>query len=107
MVFGSRLKLLRLLWAGLLWWLAQLAGTAAYAQGTGEIRLQVNDPTGAALQASGHVSGPSADRNFRTDARGAVSLGGLEFGQYRLEVSMPGFASRSLTMDVNTAAPVK
>jgi outer membrane receptor protein involved in Fe transport len=33
-------------------------------------------------------------------------LGGLEFGQYRLEVSRPGFASRSLTIDVNTPAAV-
>jgi hypothetical protein len=109
MVFGTRTKLPRFLRAGFLLLVVQLGGTAAYAQSTGEIRLQVKDPTdptGAALQASGHVSGPSADRTFRTDARGAVSLGDLEFGQYRLEVSRPGFASRYLTIDVNTPAPV-
>ncbi len=106
MVFGTRSKLTRFVWASFLFFVAQLAGTAAYAQSTGEIRLQVKDPSGAALQASGHVAGPATDRAFRTDARGAFSLSGLAFGRYRLEISRPGFASRSVYIDINTPTPV-
>ncbi len=106
MVFGTRSKLTRFVWASFLLFVAQLAGTAAYAQSTGEIRLQVKDPSGAALQASGHVAGPATDRAFRTDAQGAFSLGGLPFGRYHLEVSRRGFASRSITIDLNTSTPV-
>jgi hypothetical protein len=86
MVFGTRSKLIRFVWASFLSFVTQLAGTAAYAQSTGEIRLQVKDPSGAALQASGHVAGPTTDRAFRTDAQGAFSLSGLAFGQ-RIEGS--------------------
>ena len=106
MVFGTRSKSTRFVRTSFLLFVAQLAGIAAYAQSTGEIRLQVKDPSGAALQASGHVAGPATDRTFRTDAHGAFSLGGLAFGRYDLEVSRPGFASRSITVDINTPAPV-
>jgi hypothetical protein len=106
MVFGTRSKLTRFLRSSFLLFVAQLAGTVAYAQSTGEIRLQVKDPSGAALPASGHVVGPAIDRAFRTDAQGAFSLGGLAFGRYRLEISRSGFATRSITVDVNSPAPV-
>jgi outer membrane receptor protein involved in Fe transport len=106
MVSGTRSKWTRLVLANFLLIVAQLAGTAAYAQATGEIRLQVNDPAGAALQASGHLAGPDTDSTFRTDAHGAFSLSGLAFGRYHLDVSRPGFASRSITIDINTPAPV-
>ena len=48
---------------------------------TGEIRLQVKDPSGAALRASGRVTGPGTNRTFQTDAQGAFSLSGLAFGR--------------------------
>jgi len=73
---------------------------------SGELRLQVNDPTGAALQAGGRIAGPGADRTFQTDAHGAVSFSGLKFGRYRVEISRSGFATRTLTVDVNSATPV-
>jgi hypothetical protein len=106
MVFGTRSKLIRFIGTGFLLFVAQLAGLIAHAQGTGEIRLQVKDPSGAALQASGHVTGPAIDRAFRTDAQGTVSLAGLAFGQYRLDISRTGFAPRSITVDINSPAPV-
>jgi hypothetical protein len=106
MVFGTRSKLARFVRASFLLFVAQLAGAAAYAQSTGEIRLQVNDPSGAALQASGHVAGPATDRAFRTDAQGGFSLSGLAFGRYHMEISRLGFVSRSITIDINTPTPV-
>src|ERR1700742_82526 len=106
MVFGTRSKLIRFVLAGFFLLMAQLLLTTAYAQSTGGIRLQVNDPSGAALQARGRLSGPSTDRTFRTDAHGATSLDGLAFGRYRLDVSRLGFASRFITVEVNSAIPV-
>jgi outer membrane receptor protein involved in Fe transport len=73
---------------------------------TGEIRLQVKDPSGAALSAKGWVSGPGTNHTFQTDAQGAYSLSGLAFGRYRLEVSRIGFASRVITVDVKSARAV-
>lgn len=73
---------------------------------TGELRLKVTDPTGAALPASGRIAGPGADRTFQTDAQGAFSLSGLKFGLYRVEISRSGFATRILTINVSSATPV-
>ena len=73
---------------------------------SGELRLQVNDPTGAVLKAGGRIVGPGADRTFQTDAQGAASFSGLKFGLYRVEISRTGFATRILTVNVNSATPV-
>jgi outer membrane receptor protein involved in Fe transport len=66
----------------------------------GEIRLQVNDPSGAGLRANGSITGPGTSRSFQTDARGAASLGGLSFGKYQIEISSPGFDARVIEIDV-------
>jgi outer membrane receptor protein involved in Fe transport len=106
MVSGIRSRLTRLFLASFLLFVAQLAGRAAYAQSTGEIRLQVNDPSGTALQASGRLIGPGADRTFQTNVQGALSLSGLAFGQYRLEIARSGFALRDISIKVNSTAPI-
>jgi len=72
----------------------------------GEIRLQVNDPSGAGLRASGSLAGPNTNRTFQTNAQGAFSLGGLVFGRYQLQISSSGFVSRIVRVHVNSAAPV-
>ncbi len=74
----------------------------------GEIRLQVNDASGAAMQASGTLrnSATGAVRNFQTDAQGAFDFTGLAYGQYRLQVSQRGFNIESLSIDVSSAQPV-
>lgn len=72
----------------------------------GEIRLQVKDPMGAGLSARGSVSGPGTNRTFETNARGEYSLTSLASGRYRLEISRTGFASRVVTVAVNSATPV-
>ncbi|MBB5326485.1 carboxypeptidase-like regulatory domain-containing protein [Tunturiibacter gelidoferens] len=98
--------MIRLVLISFLLFAAQLAVTPSYAQSTGEIRLQVHDPSGAALQASGHIAGPGTNRTFQTDARGAYSLDGLTFGRYRLDISRAGFAPRSVTIEISSATPV-
>jgi outer membrane receptor protein involved in Fe transport len=80
-----------------------------FAQGSkGEIRLEVRDPSGAAMQASGRVENlqSGVSRSFQTDANGKRTLGDLSFGRYRLEISGQGFATQSLLIDVQSNNPV-
>jgi outer membrane receptor protein involved in Fe transport len=73
------------------------------AQGlSGKIRVEVKDPSGAPMQASGRLENlqSGAERSFQTDAKGELTLGDLSFGRYRLEVSSQGFATQSLLIDV-------
>ena len=106
MLCGTRFKLIRLVMISFFLFAAQIVVTPSYAQSTGEIRLQVYDPSGAALQASGRIAGPGPNRTFQTDARGAYSLDGLTFGRYRLDISRAGFVPRSVTIEVSSATPV-
>lgn len=78
------------------------------AQGVaGEIRLEVKDPSGAGLQASGRLENPRAhvDLRFQTDAQGRYAAQQLPAGHYRLDVTRAGFATRHLDVEVS-ATPV-
>jgi outer membrane receptor protein involved in Fe transport len=82
-----------------------LAGFLLQQPPAGEITLQVKDPSGAALQASGTLRGP-ANRTFRTDPQGDYRLAGLPSGRYRLEIFRTGFVTQSLTLDMPSADTV-
>lgn len=87
-----------LLWAGLL-----------HAQHpTGAIRLEVKDPSGAAMEVSGKLENLATgiDRRFRTDTQGKHVLEALAYGRYRLELSSSGFATQSVLMDVESETPI-
>jgi outer membrane receptor protein involved in Fe transport len=86
-----------------------LAALTLHAQNPdGEIRVQVKDPSGAAMQASGKLESlvPGVQRNFETDALGTYRISNLPHGRYRLEVSKSGFAIQSVVIDVGSAAPI-
>ncbi len=74
----------------------------------GEIRVQVKDPSGAAMEASGKLESlaPGVRRSFQTDAQGTYTLGNLPYGRYRLEISKTGFATQSVLIDVQSATPI-
>jgi outer membrane receptor protein involved in Fe transport len=74
----------------------------------GEIRVQVKDPSGAAMDASGKLESlvPGVRRNFQTDALGTYTLGNLPYGRYRLEISKTGFVTQSILIDVQSATPL-
>src|SRR5580658_5470608 len=74
----------------------------------GEIRVQVKDPSGAPMEASGKLESvaPGVRRTFQTDAQGTYTLGNLPYGRYRLEVSKAGFVTQSAMIDVGSTAPV-
>src|SRR5271155_3297492 len=74
----------------------------------GEIRLQIKDPSGAAMEAFGKLESldKAVQRNFQTDALGRFTLGNLPYGRYRLEVSKAGFTTKSVLIGVQSTAPV-
>jgi outer membrane receptor protein involved in Fe transport len=75
---------------------------------TGQINLEVKDPSGAALEASGKLESlvPGVQRSFQTDAKGTYTLDSLAYGRYRLEVSKAGFATQSVLIDVQSGTPI-
>src|SRR5580658_2279229 len=77
-------------------------------QPTGEIRLEVKDPSGAAVIASGTLRNLAGGgvRTFQTDTQGMYRFSDLAYGRYRLEVSKTGFASQSLPIDVQSGTPI-
>jgi outer membrane receptor protein involved in Fe transport len=75
---------------------------------TGEVRVEVKDPSGAVMQASGRLENLQTGtvRAFQTDANGTYAFGNLSYGRYRLEVSSQGFATQSVIVDVQSSTPV-
>ncbi len=75
---------------------------------TGEIRLEVKDPSGAAAPASGQLRNLAAgtEQAFRTDAQGKYSFVNLTPGAYRVEVSRSGFATQAAQINVPAGTPV-
>ncbi len=73
-------------------------------QSAGELRLQVKDPSGAAVAVSGtlrNVAG-GAERSFQTDSQGTYRFPALPYGHYRLEISKGGFANLVLSIEVQS-----
>jgi outer membrane receptor protein involved in Fe transport len=72
----------------------------------GELRLQVKDSSGAALQATGTLTGPARQqRSYQTDPQGRYTFNGLASGHYTILVSRPGFAPQTVAVEVG-ASPV-
>jgi outer membrane receptor protein involved in Fe transport len=82
--------------------------TARAQQSTGEIHLEVKDPAGSVMAASGRLQNLASGSLtlFDTDPQGVFIFTGLAFGRYRLQVSKSGFAAQSVLIDVLSAAPV-
>src|SRR5580698_7050908 len=77
-------------------------------QPTGQIHLEVKDPSGASMAASGRLqnSAGGAPIAFETDRQGVFTSHGLAFGRYRMEISKRGFVGQSIWVDVQSATPV-
>src|SRR5262245_57184328 len=73
----------------------------------GEIRIEVKDPSGKAMQAEGKLEGlgTGVTRTFQTDDQGTYTFGMLPYGRYRLEVSRDAFATQSTLIDVQSDTP--
>ena len=75
----------------------------------GELRLRVTDPSGLAVKASIQiVSGVNQYRRIlSTDDQGALTLQRLPFGVYQIQVSQPGFAEISQSINLHSSIPTK
>ncbi|HXT42202.1 MAG TPA: carboxypeptidase-like regulatory domain-containing protein, partial [Candidatus Angelobacter sp.] len=71
----------------------------------GELRLTIKDPTGAAMQATGSLTGPTT-KNFQTDPQGNAAVTNLLYGHYQLQLSSSGFTPQTLQLDIDSATPV-
>ncbi len=74
----------------------------------GEIRVEVKDPSGAPVEASGQLENLASGStvSFQTNAQGQYTLTRLAYGRYRLGISKAGFANQSMTIDVQSATPI-
>ncbi len=74
----------------------------------GEIRIDLRDSSGAAMQAAGKIDNTrtGVHRDFQTDAQGHYALTGLAYGQYRLELSKEGFSTQVVSVDLESTGPV-
>ena len=74
----------------------------------GEIQLQVKDPSGAPMEASGELQSLSGKRTqgFRTNTLGKYTLKNLPYGAYKVQISETGFATQTLSVTVQSPIPV-
>jgi outer membrane receptor protein involved in Fe transport len=73
---------------------------------TGQIHLEVKDPSGAPMAASGKLQTPTSTLSFQTDPQGGYTVSTLPPGRYRLEVSKAGFVTQSVSIDLTAGASV-
>src|SRR5690349_8601142 len=77
--------------------------SAAFAQDrTGELRLNVTDPSGATVQAHCEIVSQANHflLAFETNAQGEYTLKELPFGSYKVTVQHPGFAPFTALVEV-------
>ncbi len=89
--------------------LALLLPVVSFGQSrTGEIRIEVKDPLGSAMQAEGRLENPASGVHirFETDPDGRHTFEKISYGRYRLVVSRDGFATQSTLIDVQSPTPV-
>ena len=71
------------------------AAVLAHAQAPASLHLDVKDPSGTPMSASGKLSGP-VNRGFQTDSQGSANLSGLNPGEYQLVLAAAGFATQTI-----------
>ncbi len=100
---------IRLRWAALCGALALFPAVLGAQAPSGEVHVEVKDPSGAPVEASGKLAGIAAKSTIRflTDTRGVYTIMGLPYGRYRLEISKNGFATQSIVIDVQSATIFK
>lgn len=91
----------------LLAWIVAFAQFAA--SGTGELRVNVADPSGLPLPASIEIvsDGVRVREQGVASERGVAIFRRLPFGVYRVAVSAPGFATVTDRIDIGSAVPVE
>ena len=78
------------------------AGMIRAQQPAGEIRLAVEDSSGAGMQAAGTLD----NQAFQTDGQGQYDFRNLASGRHRLQVSKAGFATQVIAVEVGAGGAV-
>ncbi len=80
---------------------------AAAQQDRGELQIDVRDPQGATLSASGELAseGNQFHLNFTVGDDGHYAAQGLAFGVYRVSVSHAGFVSSAQLVEIRSMVP--
>lgn len=96
----------RRLGIGLMFFVLCVSSLAAQAN-TGELRITVTDPSGAAVKASVRIQSEANqyDNTLATDDSGQLDAKRLPFGTYQIEIQQPGFAALSQSVDIRSALP--
>src|SRR6185436_17319849 len=78
-------------------------------RGTGELRLTVTDGTGVGMEASIQLVNQAAQikQNSRTNKAGEYTAKALPFGNYRLQVDKPRFATVQDMLEIRSQIPVE
>jgi len=76
---------------------------------SGELRLRVIDPSGLAVKTPIQIVSEANQyrRVLTTDDEGTLTLQRLPFGVYQLQISQPGFAEISQSVDVHSSIPTE
>jgi hypothetical protein len=84
-----------------------LAAPAVAQRDRGELQIDVRDPQGAALSASGELvsEGNQFQLAFKIGDDGRYVAQDLAFGVYRVSVSRPGFVSASQLVEIRSMVP--
>jgi hypothetical protein len=74
----------------------------------GELRLKVADPSDAGVAASVELTcaGNGYDKTFTIGTSGTLAVHSMPYGVYQVQVTKPGFAPSSTSVEVRSALPV-
>jgi hypothetical protein len=94
-------------WIGLLGLLCACSLSAAAQQERGELQIEVHDPHGATLNASGELvsQGNQFHLNFQTGDDGRYIAQGLAFGVYRVSLNYAGFSPATQLVEIRSIVP--
>jgi hypothetical protein len=75
----------------------------------GELRLKIEDPSQAGVQAMVRMScaANGFEQSFTTSASGELSIHALPFGLYQVEISKAGFSPFTTAVQIRSAVPVQ
>jgi hypothetical protein len=92
---------------GLLGLMCACALPAAAQQDRGELQIEVHDPQGAILSASGELisEGNQFRLNFQTGDDGRYVAQGLAFGVYRISLNHSGFSPATQIVEIRSVVP--
>jgi hypothetical protein len=75
---------------------------------SGELRLNVIDPSGLPVKTTIHIVSEANDyqKTLATTTHGTLGLERLPYGIYRIDIRQPGFAAASASVIINSPFPV-